>query len=180
MAVSSRVRKALLVTHVSISVGWLGAVLAFLAVAITSATAAEPGLAHACSLAMQVIGWSILVPLSLASLLTGILQSLATPWGLFRHYWVLAKLVITIVATAILLMYMQSINLLAAAPGAQPASPGGGHGELQGWSPVIHSAGAIILLLLAVLLSIYKPRGMTSFGQRKQGMLESATGRDHS
>ena len=37
-------------------------------------------------LAMDLIGWFVIVPLSLASLLTGLVQALGTTWGLFRHY----------------------------------------------------------------------------------------------
>ncbi|MBT2515484.1 DUF2269 domain-containing protein [Arthrobacter sp. ISL-30] len=167
MRVAQGLRKALLVTHVTASVGWLGAVAAFLALAITSVASPDTELARACTLAMQVIGWAVLVPLSVASLLTGILQSLVTPWGLFRHYWVLAKLVINIIATSILLMYMQTVANLAATAGERHQAQTA-HEALQSWSPVIHASGALVLLILAVLLSIYKPRGMTRFGQRKQ------------
>ncbi|MBT2534335.1 DUF2269 domain-containing protein [Arthrobacter sp. ISL-48] len=180
MSSSPRLRKALLVTHVSVSVGWLGAVAAFLALAITSAASPDHDLVRASTLGMQVIGWAVLVPLSGASLLTGVLQSLITTWGLFRHYWVLAKLVINVVATTILLMYMQTINYLAATAGTD-TMPGTGQEALRSWSPVIHASGALVLLILAVVLSVYKPRGMTRFGFRKQqGILEPAAGSDHS
>jgi hypothetical protein len=60
----------------------------------------------------SAILWFVLVPLSLASLLTGLVQSLGTPWGLFRHYWVLFKLLINVLATIVLLMYMQTLTYL--------------------------------------------------------------------
>ena len=56
---------------------------------------------------MELTGWYVIVPLCLASLVTGLVMSLGTRWGLFRHYWVLAKLLITIVAMLILFAYMK-------------------------------------------------------------------------
>jgi len=53
--------------------------------------------------------------LAFASLLTGIVVSLGSTWGLFRHYWVLLKLLITILATILLLVHTQPIGVLAAA-----------------------------------------------------------------
>jgi hypothetical protein len=35
-------------------------------------------------------------------------------------------------------------------------------------SPVLHAALALLLLLTATTLAVYKPRGMTPYGQRKQ------------
>ena len=46
---------------------------------------------RAAFLAMESIGWFVIVPLSLAALPTGLVQSLGTEWGLFRHCWMLAK-----------------------------------------------------------------------------------------
>lgn len=54
---------------------------------------------RAAYLAMDLTGRFVIVPLSLGSLLTGRVQSLGTTWGLFRHYWVLMKFQITILAT---------------------------------------------------------------------------------
>ena len=33
---------------------------------------------------------------------------------------------------------------------------------------MVHAGAALLLLLVAVTLSVYKPRGMTRYGQRKQ------------
>ena len=55
----------------------------------------------------------VLVPLSVASLLSGLVQALGTAWGLFRHYWVLIKLMLTVVATAVLLAYVSTLRLFA-------------------------------------------------------------------
>ena len=104
------------------------------------------------------------MPLSLASLLTGVIQSLGTKWGLFRHYWVIAKLLINLVATVVLLLYMQTLGSLAAVATDTTASTS----ELRSPSPAIHAGAALFLLLVAATLSVYKPRGVTRYGQRKQ------------
>jgi hypothetical protein len=112
-------------------------------------------------------GWFVLVPLSLASLLTGLVQSLGTTWGLFRHYWVLFKLLINLVASIVLLLYMQTLSYLAGIA-AETTLSSGDLGALRNPSPVLHAGGALLLLLVATTLAVYKPRGMTRYGQRKQ------------
>ena len=56
--------------------------------------------------------------MAFASLLTGLIQSLGTPWGLFRHYRVVVKLLLTVFATAVLLVKMELIGY-AARPAAE-------------------------------------------------------------
>lgn len=87
-----RLRKFALTTHVSVLVGWLGAVAAYLALAVTGTATRDSSVASGAYRSMEVIGWMIIVPCSLAALLTGLVQSLGTEWGLFRHYWIVAKL----------------------------------------------------------------------------------------
>ena len=162
-----RLRKFALTTHVVSSVGWLGAVVVFLALSIVGLTNQDPAVVRAAYLAMESIGWLVLVPLSVASLLTGLVQSLGTKWGLFVHYWVLMKLMITVVATIVLLLYMQTLDHLAGVA-AQPAATSGDLDGLRSVSPLLHAGAALLLLLVAATLSVYKPPGMTRYGQRKQ------------
>lgn len=162
-----RLRKFALTAHVVSSVGWLGAVVVFLALSVVGLTSQDPGVVRAAYLAMESIGWLVLVPLSAASLLTGLLQSLGTRWGLFVHYWVLMKLGITVVATIVLLLYMQTLKHLAGVAAELPLASGDLDG-LRSASPLLHSGAALLLLLVAATLSVYKPPGMTRYGQRKQ------------
>ena len=160
-------RKLALTAHVTSSVGWLGAVAGFLALAVAGLTRQDAQLVRATYLAMELTGWYVLVPLSLASLLTGLVQSLGTPWGLFRHYWVLFKLLINVLATIVLLMYMQTLGYLAGIA-AEPTLTNGDLSGLRSPSPVLHAGAALLLLLVATTLSVYKPKGTTRYGQRKQ------------
>src|SRR5437899_11571017 len=113
MIMTPRLRKFALTAHVTSSVGWLGAVAGFLALAVAGLTSQDDQMVRSAYLAMDLIARFVIVPLALASLLTGIVQSLGTQWGLFRHYWVLAKLLITIFATIVLLIKMELIGSAA-------------------------------------------------------------------
>ena len=101
-----RIRKAALVADVVCSVGWLGMVLAFIAMAVMGIVSADEMAVRGTYRVMEQVAWWALVPLAVASLVTGVLQSLGTTWGLFRHYWVVFKLGLTVVATGVLVLYM--------------------------------------------------------------------------
>ncbi len=167
MTTRPRLRKFVLTAHVVSSVGWIGAVAVFLALGVAGLTSQDAQVVRAVYLAMEPAGWSVLVPLSLASLLTGLVQSLGTKWGLFRHYWVLAKLLINVFATIVLLLYMQTLGSLAGVAAETTLSSGDLSG-LRSPSPVLHAGAALLVLLVATVLAVYKPRGMTRYGRRKQ------------
>ena len=158
------VRKVALTAHVVASVGWLGAVAAFLALAVVGLTSQDAATVRGVYLVMEPAAWFVLVPLAVASLLTGLLQSLVTTWGLFRHYWVVFKLVINLVATTVLLIYMETFTYMAAVA----ADPDAELGAVRNSSPLLHAALALLLLLVATTLAVYKPRGLTRYGRRKQ------------
>lgn len=124
MTMTPPLHKLALTAHVTSSVGWLGAVAGFLALAIAGLTSQDAQVVQAVYLAMELITWFVIVPLAFASLLTGLIQSLGTTWGLFRHHWVLAKFLITILATVLLLVHTQPIGLLAAVA-KETTSPAG-------------------------------------------------------
>jgi hypothetical protein len=162
-----RLRKFALTAHVTASVGWLGAVAGVLALAVTGLTSDDAQTVRAVYIAMESTAWFVLLPLAFASLLTGLVQALGTKWGLFRHYWVVFKLMINVFATIILLMYMQTLGDLADMAAATTSSSD--HvGGLRSPSPVLHAGVALLLLLFATTLAVYKPPGMTRYGRRKQ------------
>lgn len=158
-----RLRKTALLIHIASSVGWIGAVMAFLALAITGYGTADQWTMRAAYTTMEIIGWTALVPLSVLTLVTGVLQGLGTQWGVIRHYWVLMKLLITVVSTAILLLYMNTLTVLANAA-SHPTAGGASQDLLPSFSPILHAGAALLILLVALGLSIYKPRGVTGWG----------------
>ena len=164
MAMRPRWRRAGLVAHVATSVGWLGAVVASIALGIVGITDDDASVVRAVFLVLELLGWYALVPFSVASLVTGLIQALGTRWGLLRHYWVLAKLAMNLFASAVLLLYMQTLAFLADT--ARGLDPDSDVSALRTPSPVVHAAAAVALLVVALVLSIYKPRGETGYGQR--------------
>ena len=159
---SARVRRLALAAHVMSSVGWLGAVLAFLALAVVGLTADDARTVRASYLVMEPGAWLVLVPLAGASLVTGVVQGLVTTWGVFRHYWVVFKLVITVVSTGVLLVYMETFAGMADVA-ADPSAP---LGTVRNPSPALHAAVALVLLVAATLLAVFKPPGLTPYGRR--------------
>ncbi len=166
MIMTPGLRKVALTAHVTSSIGWFGAVSAFLALAIAGMASQDPQLVRATYLVMGLITWFVIVPLALVSGLTGVVSSLGTRWGLFRYYWVLLKLVITVLATLVLLVHTQPIDLLASVAAKTAVLGADLHGAQ--FEMVIASSLALVVLLVLTVLSVYKPRGMTPYGQRKQ------------
>ncbi len=166
MILTPGLRKFVLTAHITASVGWLGAVAAFLALAVAGLTNQDAQMVRGAYLAMGLMTWYVILPLSWASLLTGLIQSLRTTWGLFRHYWVLMKLVINVLSTLILLIHMQPISYLAGVA-AETTLSSGDHLQVR-IQMVVTSGAAVLALLVATTLSVYKPRGLTPYGWRKQ------------
>jgi hypothetical protein len=166
MTMASPLRKFALTLHITSSVGLLGAVAGFLVLAIAGLTGQDARIVRAAYLAMELIARLVIVPLAVASLVTGVVQSLGTPWGLFRHYWVLVKLLLTTFATSVLLLKMELIGYVAGVAAETTLSSAdlrAARTEL-----VVHASGGLVVLLIPMALSVYKPRGMTRYGWRKQ------------
>jgi hypothetical protein len=163
---TSGLRKFVLTAHVTFSVGLLGSIAVFLALAVTGITSQDVQMVRASYLAMELTARFVVVPSAFASLLTGIVQSLGTPWGLFRHYWVLMKFALTAFATVILLIQMKHIGYAAGLAAEMELS----RADLRavGLQLAVHAAGGFLVLLVPAILSVYKPQGMTRYGRKIQ------------
>jgi hypothetical protein len=158
-----RLRKLAFTAHVVASVGWLGAAVAYAGLVVSALRSRDTQMVRAAYLSLEPLTSFAIIPLAFAALLTGLIQALGTPWGLFRHYWILFKLMLTLVATLVLLGNTRTVKALATVA-ADPA--GADVRGLEG--QLIHSAGGVLVLLLTTVLAVYKPRGMTRYGWRKQ------------
>jgi hypothetical protein len=166
MLMTPRTRKLALTAHITVSVGWIGAVAAFFSLAVSGIASREPLTIRAAYIALDMITWFVIVPFAAGVLLTGVVSSIGTAWGLFRHYWVLLKLLITVLATGVLVIHLQPIEVLA-----ENAAQG------NAFTPALHdpqmlvviaSGLALITQLVLTVLSVYKPRGLTPYGARRQ------------
>lgn len=159
------VRKLALLAHVTSSVGWLGAVASFLSLALVGQLGTSEALVRSAYFAMNVVGWLVVVPLALLSLVTGIVQSVGTQWGLLKHYWVGIKLFVTLFATVLLMLHMYPTSQVAEAA----ATSDGSFSRLHslGTQLTIDAAAGLLTLVFTTVLSIYKPRGVTALGSRR-------------
>ena len=163
MVMTPPLRKFALTAHLTCSVGWIGAVMAYLALVVAALMSQDSRRLQAVWITMEVIGWYVIVPLALASLLTGLVMALGTQWGLLRHYWVLLSLMLTILATVVLLAHMQTVSNVAHRAAETPSAAVGGLS-----SELVHAGVGMLVLLVIQVLNMYKPRGMTPYGWRKQ------------
>jgi hypothetical protein len=157
MLMPQPVRKLTLTAHVAVSVGWLGAAVAYLAVAVAALASGESARVQAAYPVLKLVGWWVIVPLCVGALLTGLVQSLGTRWGVVRHYWVVAKLALTVFMTAVLLGHLPAVSHAASlAPSQTAAAHGPGAMPM---STVVHASGGVAVLLAVTALSIVKPLG---------------------
>ena len=161
MVVGAWWRKLILTVHVVSSVGFLGGVAGFLALAVVGATTTDPRILPAAYIGMGIVTWDVIVPLAAISLVIGVAQSLGTPWGLFRYYWVIIKEILTLIAFVVLMLRTGTVDALSRA-----ALSGFDLGAMQQEriSMIVHGAGGLAVLLVVTVLSVYKPHGMTRCG----------------
>ena len=163
-------RKLTITAHVAFSVGWLGAVAAFLVLSIAGLTSHDAEVVRGAYLSMDLISRFIVIPMCFAALATGLLQALGTPWGLFRYYWIVMKFGLAIFATIALLIHQFAVMAEAARRVSGAAAETLFSAELGPLKTELVRAPslAILLLLVVTTLGVYKPWGLTRYGRRKQ------------
>jgi hypothetical protein len=162
-------RKLLLTLHIVLSVSWLGVEATQVVLGLSAVSSTDPERVKATYLVMAFVGTTIVPPVALGSLATGLLQGLGTPWGLLRHYWVTVKLVINV--TLILVgheVFRHWLNrqaeVVRANPVATLTATDIGSVRLRLLAGL---TTALVLLTTAAVLSVYKPWGRTPRGRRQ-------------
>ncbi|MFI0410799.1 hypothetical protein [Actinomadura sp. 3N508] len=161
---SPRVRKIVLVVHVTSSVGWLGIITVQGTLGITAVTADDPGMAGAMFTAMLFIDAVFLGPAAFLALFSGIVLAAGTRWGLLRRWWVATKFVLMLVLMVLPISAWQAV-------------PVDGHALVEAGRPMADIRDALgatpylamispVLALSAVILSTTKPWGQTALGRR--------------
>lgn len=162
---SRRGRRALLVVHVVVSVGWLGLTLGVLTLGLAGRFSGDAATMRAAYLALGVLGDWLLVPVSLLSLLSGVWLGLGTRWGLLRHRWVLVKLVLTVAAVAATVLALRPRISSAAGDAAQGRLPE----AAAATDLVVAPSVALALYVFVTAVSVLKPWGPTARGRRQRG-----------
>lgn len=159
---TSQLRKIILTCHITFSVGWLGAVAGFVALNVAALTNQIHQTILSSYIGMDLVSRYIILPFCFGSLITGLIQSFGTRWGLIKYYWVFVKFLLSVGSTVLLLMHMQLIN-----EGSMMASKvqlpslrlrGIGRELLQ------KSVLAFLVLLIITIISVYKPWGKMQLG----------------
>lgn len=169
---NARWRKIALSAHIASSAGWTGAVAAFLALVLTGLHAHDAQVENVVYPAMKIVARYVILPLACASLLSGLVQSLGTRWGLFRYQWVWVKFVLTVFATAVLVAKLPLISSVARRSSTAITSHSLHFGAVQ---LAVHAAGGLLVLLAITTISVFKPWGLTEYGNKKLKTLHAST-----
>lgn len=158
-----RARKVWLTLHVGFSVGWLGAGLGMVVLSLVGATTTDLALRHASYALMHIFDLTLVIPLVLLSIITGLVVSLGTQWGLIKHWWVLIKFGISLGIVAVAAAWENFlVRSLATDTGIAPAVAADG----RGWQLAGCLLGFVIALWVATTLSVWKPGQRTRWGKR--------------
>lgn len=141
-------RKGAMTLHVLTSVGWFGITVGVLCCLVVARSTSDPAAARALYLAIGNSPW-LAVPAGLLGSATGAVLALSSRYGLLRHWWILGKIAIT---AAVVLADAVVTGALANDAIA---------GRLTPALLYAYAIGHVLLLLVATVLSVYKPRGRT-------------------
>jgi hypothetical protein len=147
--------KIALAAHVLSAVGWFGVAALVAFFAIVAGTSGDRALSRALYRTLETSVW-LSIPLGIAAFGTGTVLSVGTKWGLVRHWWVVAKIVIAAVVVVTDALVVRSAAHDAVVHGATS-------GDLYG--PTIAHC---VVLGTATVLSVFKPRGRTPFGRTRE------------
>lgn len=156
------VRRGILVAHVAVSVSWLGLTVGLLTLGITAFATGDPATADAATRSMKIYGDWLVVPVALLALVSGLVLSLGTPWGLARHRWVWTKFWLTLVTTG--------LSIFSLRPGINAAAADG----VVDIDLVIAPSVATATYLFITAISVLKPWGLTRRGRRLRISASSA------
>ncbi|MEU5578398.1 DUF2269 domain-containing protein [Streptomyces huasconensis] len=169
MKLRRRTRRATLVVHVIGAACWLGLTLGLVALALTAITTDSSAAVEAAVRSMKVFADWLVLPLALITLVSGLVLSLGTQWGLARHRWVYTKFWLTLATTA--------ASAFALRPGVdESAATVAAGGPITDTADLI--AGPLVSLgayLFMTALSVLKPWGLTRRGQKQRGQKERAS-----
>ena len=158
---SPRARKVWLTLHVGISVGWLGLSLGMVTLACTGLLAQTHAVQHGAYEIFHVFDLAVVIPSVVLTILTGLVVSLGTPWGLVKHRWVLTKFVISLTIPVVAGVESRWVTELIARTEDPAAEPG----ALGMWL-LVTVCGFSVLLWTATVLSVVKPWGRTRWGRQ--------------
>lgn len=143
-------RRTLLVAHVAVAVGLVGAAVVLVGLGIAGLRGADPATVYP---AAHLIDAWVIAPLAVLALMTGVVQARTTGRRLLAPGWLRTKLLITAATLAIVVLVLEP-RLAASARHALAGEPQATGAFLP---LVLAPAVATLLLVLNVTLGIEKP-----------------------
>jgi hypothetical protein len=155
-ALPARWRKTVLLAHIVVAIGWLGVTATFVVLTVAMLGVRDIAtLRSAYAMHELMVTW-LARPAALATLGSGLVLALATPWGLLRHWWVPAKLVL-LVATVALTVTVSPDALRYAVDHAEAAGTTA-YTDVQ-HTLVLMAVYHVVMIGAAAALSVFKPGG---------------------
>jgi hypothetical protein len=161
---SRRRRKLVLTLHVGSSVGWLGAAIAMTVLLVAGLVTGNPALRHSAFTFMHVYDLAVMIPLGYLALITGVLLSVGTNWGLLKHWWIVVKLVLTVAVLVFAGVFTSGWVLEAVARTAEDPMADLGTLAVQ---LVANVVAFNVVFWTNTTVSVFKPWGLTPRGQHK-------------
>ncbi len=161
-------RKALVAAHAVSAACWIGVALTFVAMSVVAMSTKDIHVTKTVFELMAVFDITLLPWTNFATFLTGIALSMTTKWGLIRYYWVAAKIAIAVGILVMAFGFLHDSLERAGEEAAALAVTGGNAAQLSGAADVVlwGFGCAMLSLVGALLLSLYKPGGATRRGRR--------------
>lgn len=165
---SKRPRQALVAVHVVVSAAWLGIAVMFVVLSLLALRAANVRDVQTIYETMALFDQTMLPMANMAATTTGFALGVTTKWGIVRHWWVTIKVVLSFAVLGIAFGFLHDALVRAAAQAAQLAATGGAMADITTSGRVVVAGFmlALVSLVGAMLLSLYKPRGLTPWGRR--------------
>ncbi|WP_077324373.1 hypothetical protein [Virgibacillus siamensis] len=157
MKLSVKAKRWLLTAHILFSAIMFGNMVTFLILSITVASTNDGNLIESCYRIMHVLSSTSVKASTIATIITGILLSVLTKWGLFQFYWLIVKEVLTLMPLGLNLwgMYYWTMDAFRIMQTSQDrAALFMVQTEL--WSGIIIQ---MLSLILIFVLSVFKPWG---------------------
>lgn len=145
-----------MLTHVVAAVGWLGVTATFLVLTVALLDSRDSATLRAGYAMHELMVTWLARPAALLTLGTGLVLSLGTRWGLVRHWWVLAKLVLLVATVAVTVSV--SPDLLRYSIEHADEAGTAGYADAQRVL-VLMAIYHVVMIGTAAALSVYKPAG---------------------
>ncbi|MBS4201756.1 hypothetical protein KHA93_19315 [Bacillus sp. FJAT-49732] len=158
MQLSITGKRWLLTIHLIFSAIMLGNMVTFLILSITAAGTGSEQLVGSCYQIMHVLSKTSVRASTIGTLVSGILLSIWTKWGLFKFYWIIVKEILTALLLFLNLwgMYAWTMNTLAGfESNMNQLDMYMFHIDL--WTGIVIQ---ILSLLFIFVISVFKPWGM--------------------